>query len=407
MKNNRIIFTAILLLSAGLLFAQSDSDAELSVPNYPALNIIGSQTTEITKPGDYSGLAASIISPLVSNDGTIPSDLAVEFQPYFFDSERRTLDDYIKMNAENAFWPLIGRNSKISIASNELIASDSSLYSRVGIGYRTLLLEPKFSKVYTENVRGPQIGAITILITAIHAGKSLNEAEILDTYKKDYPESQEVIDIITNVNISPETKISKLNQLIEEFNKPKSWVDSAVYDVSLRKGLSIEFATAASFDFKDRNISNAAAFQRWGVWFNFTYKISDKSPKGFYINNLSLLTRLSNYSLNPTVIFDKSGTFLDGGINFQLGLSKRLDLTGEYILRYAASDFSIQMAEDVTNVASGTIESKLSATLVLHISDNVSSTFSYSLINGEQSYTPENIQMLVLGLTAAILPLKK
>jgi|GEM_PF-2926273 len=406
MKNIRLIYTALLLLLVGSLFAQSDSKADLTVPNYPALNIIGSQTTEITKPGGYSGLEATIISPLVSNDGTIPSDLAVEFQPYFFNSERRTLDDYIKMNKDVDFWRLIGRNSKISIASNDLVASDSSQYSRVGIGYRTLLFEPKIDNVFTDKKYIiDRIQKIERIIDAINSDEKLNPKKVREIYKKDWEHADEILRIALSSEFTKEKKDTMLTDIQDLLNPDEPVVDPTVYNLDMRKGLFIEFAAAASIDFEDRNIYNAAAFQRWGAWFNFTYKLPDKG-KSFYLNNISLLTRLSNYSLDPTVVFDNSGTFFDSGLNLQIGLTKRLDLTGEYILRYAVSDFSTQMGEEVTNVASGTIESKLSATLVLHISDNVSTTFSYSLINGEQSYTPENIQMLVLGLTAAILPLK-
>jgi len=408
MKNIKLFCTVLLSVLASSILAQSDSDVEITVPNYPALNIIGNQTTEITKPGDYSGFETTIIAPLVSNDGIIPSNLAIEFQPYFFSSKKRTLYDYLETNYNRKFWKLIGRSSKISIASNDLMASDSSLYSRVGIGYRTLLFEPKITKTYTEANRMKQINSLNILIQAIDSGKILTEGQVFSQYKKEWKYSTEIIEITQNLLYKKEEIILELKKILDKLNNGNPWVDPAVYNLDLRKGLFIEFATAASFDFEDRNVSNAAAFQRWGVWFNFTYKISDKKERRIlHVNNVGLITRLSNYSLNPTVVFDKSGTFFDGGLNIQLDISKRFDLTGEYILRYAASEFSTKMGEEFTNVPSGTTESKLSATLVLHISNNVSTTFSYSLINGEQTYTPEDIQTLVLGLTAAILPLKK
>jgi hypothetical protein len=271
------------------------------------------------------------------------------------------------------------------------------------------------SKAYPSN--NPQrISGIEAIKDALKANVTVDKNLVQKEFNTTWEGYDRVLTTSTSTALTKEEKIQKLKEIQDEIAKnPEAWVAPEVYDFNLRKGLFIEWAIATSFDFEDRNIANPATFQRWGTWFNFTYMFDDekvdpttkkKSKKQFYIKDLTLMLRGSNYSLDPTVIFDRSGTFIDGGLNVQLGLAKKLDLTAEYIYRYSANDFTMLSGENKVNVASGTQESKLSATLVLHVTDNVSTTFSYSLVNGDQSYSPESLQMLLLGLTAAILPLK-
>ena len=69
----------IFLLNFQSYFSQDKSASDIQVPSNPSLMIIGIQSAEITKPGNYTGLFSSLLSPIVSNAGNLPTDLAFEF----------------------------------------------------------------------------------------------------------------------------------------------------------------------------------------------------------------------------------------------------------------------------------------------------------------------------------------
>ena len=168
----------ILFLALSAIFplvAQEKGSTEMTMPEYPALSIIGSQTSEISKPGDYTALLASVISPMVSNNGTIPANLALEFNPYYFKAEMRTLDDLKNRDV----WSSLKRTSKISIASNTVLGSDSIVYSRVGLGYRAFLLDGKLNGIYTEHIaEADMISDLTFLVDAIgNESAEINKAK--------------------------------------------------------------------------------------------------------------------------------------------------------------------------------------------------------------------------------------
>ncbi|MCT4625300.1 MAG: hypothetical protein N4A46_16875 [Schleiferiaceae bacterium] len=389
---------------------QKERSTEMTIPEYPALSIIGSQTSEITKPGDYTALLATVVSPMVSNNGTIPANLALEFNPYYFDADRRTLDEYLNRDA----WSSIKRTSKISIGSNTLLGSDSITYARVGLGYRTFICDGTLTNLYTEKITNADlIGSLTFLKDKILRNWKRDslyniddaEAQSLMSVLKLDTESKLAKDMITMLQsdrLSIEEKAVKIEQIRDAYaDDEASWVRKDVYNRFIRSGFFWEFAAAVSIDFAQQKIDKGE-LQRFGVWSIFTWR-----PKKAEVFDASALVRYSNYSLDPTVVFNQSGSFGDLGVNLKWKPAKWLTLSGEYILRYGFNDHQIKNGENMrVNVASGAQESKLSLIGVIHVTDKVSTTFTYSNINGEQSYNTENLSSLLIGFTAAILPVK-
>ena len=62
----------ILSIFLNNVYSQEESKSDIQLPSSPALSIIGMQNSETSRPGNYTGLYPSLISPLVSNNGIIP-----------------------------------------------------------------------------------------------------------------------------------------------------------------------------------------------------------------------------------------------------------------------------------------------------------------------------------------------
>ena len=374
-----------------------ESSPELQIPSSPGMNIIGVQNAEITKPGNYTGIYTNLISPILSNNGTIPTDLAVEFSPFYLESRDITWKEIDKTN--------VYRDLRISIASNSVLNSDSILFSRLGIGFRTNLMGGKINNIDQKKIKLSMPAEIntTIMIIESEIYGSIDTADVKKiTEKITYPSIKlEVIKIIEDNRNNKQillAKLKKLNKTIDDLVE----VDGSRQDYSLRTGHFLEIAGAFALDFPNNTI-DYSEINRWGIWLNYTYRPSLKNTA----IDIGAIVRISNYSFDPTIIFDSNSGFIDYGISFNWKITKtKFIFSGELIGKAGFSDFKATENENEFDFK-GVTESKWNFSIGYQITPNTLWSFSFSDINGNSDYLNNNTLQFLMGLSAALAPLEE
>jgi len=392
----KFILTIVILLAFCDMKSQ-EASPELQIPSTPGLSIIGVESAEITKPGNYTGVYTSLISPIISNNGTIPTDLAIEFSPFYLKSRDITYKELDKTN--------LYRDLRISVASNSVMSSDSALYPRLGLGIRTNLLAGRINKVDGDGIKLSMPAEIQTTIFKVESGQygdvdtaSVDKLTEHITYKS---LKQKVINIITSNKSNKEELLKELSELQEDI-EGRVEVDGSRWDYSLRTGHFIEFAGAFALDFPKNTIDHSE-INRWGIWFNYTYRPSMEKQSV----DLSAILRLSNYSFDPTIIFDDGSFFGDLGISINWRVPKlKFIVSAEFIGKAGISDFKVTENENEFTFTSVT-ESKWNFSIGYQITSNTLWSISFSDINGNSDYLKDNAMQFLMGLTAALAPMNK
>lgn len=144
MKKKLIAFAISFVLCVSILpaLAQTQDSTlvemyllDFSVPDMPAFKALGTDPSNLLRPGDPKKFAATL-SPFFSNgQGVIPKNFAVEFSPWKLASSNWTLSEYNSQPAKRFLY-----NSSFSIGT----VTDSTEYSnKVAVGYRVSFLSRK------------------------------------------------------------------------------------------------------------------------------------------------------------------------------------------------------------------------------------------------------------------------
>jgi hypothetical protein len=392
------ILVAITFLINNAVYSQVKTKTDIQIPSTPGMSIIGIQNSEITKPGNYTGLYTSLISPIVSNNGTIPTDLSLEFSPYYLESRDVTYKELSKTD--------VYRDMKISIASNKVNAPDSSTFSRVGIGFRTNLLAGDITVLSRNKITLAVAGDIETTINIINS-KIYGNPDTADINKfiqhisdKDIKRRvKKVIEL--NKNDSIEGLVYELNVIKTEIEHLIK-VDPSRWDYSLRTGHFLELAGAFAIDFP-KNTIDYSKINRWGIWLNYTYR--PKTTIKFI--DFGAILRISNYSFDPTVIFDNKSIFSDFGASINVKIpNTKFVISGEMIGKYGLSDFKATENSNQYTFKSVS-ESKWSWSIGYVISDNILWSTSLSEISGNSDYLKRNSLQFLMGLSVALVPMKQ
>lgn len=381
-------------------FAQDNSKSDIQVPGTPGMSIIGVQNAEITKPGNYTGLFTSLVSPVVSNNGTIPTDLSLEFSPYYLQSRNITFNE---LNRTDIF-----RDLKISVASTTVIASDTTTFSRMGIGFKTNLLSGKYT-VKSKNEKDVTLAIandVETAISKINSGiyGSLDTADVslfTDHIIERNDDLKGEIEKIINRNKDNQSLVIEGLKELETKIEASIVIDASRWNYSLRTGSFLEFAGAFAIDFPE-NTFNKSEINRWGLWFNYTYR--PKNQLGVF--DFGAILRISNYSFDQTVIFEDQAVFGDIGGSVNLRVPKtKFTVSGEYIGKFGFSDLKASEGENQYTFKS-VIENKWNLSVGYQITKNTVWSMSLSELNGNSDYLKEKTMQFLMGISASLVPLK-
>ncbi|MEI6747936.1 MAG: hypothetical protein ACOYMF_05855 [Bacteroidales bacterium] len=395
MKKVLISFGFILLFQ--FTANSQETDPELQIPGSPGMDIIGVQNVEISKPGNYTGVYSSLISPIIANNGTIPTNLALEFSPYYLESRDLT---YKELNKTNLF-----RDFKISIASNSVTDSDSNHFSRLGMGFRTNLISGKINNPVKKKMTLSVPAEIRTTINKINSGifgniDTADVSKFID-HITDKELRQRVADIITGNKDNKDKLLNMLTELNDEIDKLVE-IDGSRWDYSLRTGHFVEIAFALALDFP-KNTIEYSDINRWGIWLNYTFRPESKNQA----IDFSALVRISDYSFDPSVTFNNGALFADLGVSVNWKIPKsKFVVSGELVSKVGFTDIEANKGENEYTFKSVT-ESKWNGSVGYQITPNTLWSVSFSDINGNSSYLKNNSMQILMGLSAALAPIRK
>lgn len=373
-----------LFLIWGLAVNAQGKMSDIQYSSTPAATIIGTQNKEVNTIHNYEVLYTELISPIVSTENNLPTNLNVEFAPFFLKSRNITLTE---LNTLSNFH----KRARISISTAKVAVDSVSSFSRAGIGLRFNVIHPQYTVLAPFNdlltiVDRLDLTTVTgIPDAALFPGGNLDFA-VLFAGINDAPVKQKVIEIFAKINTGAVADRQTLKTKVEEYR------DAYEFEGS-ENGFSMDVAGSFALDFPDNTISYSR-INRWGAWLNASYKMKYLSVAG--------IGRFSNYSFDPDIIFD-SVTFVDLGINVSFDI-KKLKLSAEYIGKIATSDTKFaDSADTIENVT----EHKWDASLSYQITDNYLISLSYSEAKGNNDYFKEKTNQLLVGLSAAIFSFKQ
>lgn len=395
------ITVAILFITCiGNLYSQDKTKSDIQIPGSPGMSIIGVQNIEIAKPGNYTGLYSSLISPIVSNNGTIPTDLSLEFSPYYLESRDVTVNELSRID--------LYRDLKFSIASTNVINADSSAFSRMGLGFKTNLLSGIITVLSKNETTLAIANDVNTVIDKINSGLygELDTANISEftnhINKKDKKVKKEIEKIINAGKGNKEVVILQLEEYRDKVEQLIN-VDASRWDYSLRTGSFLEFAGAVAIDFPD-NRFNYSMINRWGIWLNYTYRLKNRME---YLDFGAIL-RISNYSFDPTVTIENEVLFGDIGASINIKIpDTKFIVSGEFIGKFGFTDLVVMIDKENQFKFKSVTENKWNLSVGYQITDNVIWNMNLSEIKGNKDYLKNNTMQFLMGISAAIVPMKK
>lgn len=393
----KIVTLACLIVIIISTVRAQDASPEIQIPSSPALNIIGVQSAEISKPGNYAGVYANLIAPILSNNGTIPTDLAVEVSPFYLEARNITWKELEKINPY--------RDLRISVASNSVIDSTALVFSRLGIGFRTNLLTGKINNIDGRKIKLSTLNDINTTYNNINRAQygTIDTANVdsITRHITDKILKKRVQRIIVDNKTNKDRLLEELDILLDELNK-KLKPNGSIYDYSLRTGSFLEIAGAFAIDFP-KNTINFSEINRWGIWINYTYRPRSKNQA----IDIGAIARISNFSFDPTIVFDGGSIFGDLGISINWHIpTTKLIVSGEFVGKAGMSDIKSSDA-DHQFTFTGVTESKWNTAVGYQITPNTLLSISFSDIAGNSDYLQDNTMQFLMCLSAALAPMKK
>lgn len=378
------------------LLAQSVQEIDLEVPAVPATAILGNPGMEINSVGNYSALISSITSEIGQGGSNLPTNLALEFSPYYSKSRGDLrIGDYTQ--------PDIYRDLKLSLASKEYTYEGTDqTYNRIGIGARTYLL---VGDIPVNSIRYlNHLTQVPGFIMEIHdvidsLDQPLDRAIIIgmlnsnSTLIPDVQNRNSWADSIMvylssrGVPLDNQTQVKQaLVQFVSDkrnqLSSDKQVVDN-VYNLSERTGSILELNAAISLDFPTSDVAYSQ-LNRFGLWLAYHYIPKDESR-----SEVSFIGRFSNYSYDPADM-DLDSYYLDIGASVTLPVfSNDIEVSLEYIYR--------------DNLATAAREAKTNLTLSYKLTPQTVLQVTYNQFQGTWEYSNlENPSQMLLGVAYAL-----
>ena len=284
---------------------------ELRVPDAPALSIIGSPKTEISRPGTPRAFGLSLIEAFSDSEAGIPQNLAIDLAPYWWSKRTfNTLDDYIcgtnNLNVPEApncepigFGESLLRSLTLSIGSSqedvEIGGEDVDL-TRLGLGLRFSIITGEINPAFIEKYNSVSPENVCILKVENDEKLELSDSE-KQKCRKERTEA-----------------LTELGKELEELN-------------ATRVGWQLDFALASALDFEDDSFDDAE-FSRFGTWLTASYRPTSD-------NKASAVTFLgvARYLYNDFDDADDSLVDLGGRVIWN-PVANPLSLSLEYLRRF-------------------------------------------------------------------------
>lgn len=366
----------------GLFVNAQDNIGDIKYTSTPAATIIGLQNKELNTINSYETLYTELITPIVSTNNNLPTNINLEFAPYFLKSRDITANELSKLSN-------IWKRAKISISATKVDIDSENSFSRSGIGLRFNVIRPQYQPLNALN-------DLLTIITLLELTNEISDDDLFNNGQLDFhvlfkdindeQVKQKVITVYnsirTNTTADRKTLKEKLIEIEGEFEAAKS-----------EYGFSMDIAGSFALDFPENTISYSR-ISRWGAWMNVSYKEN--------VLAFATIGRFSNYSFNPDIILDNT-LFIDIGVNLTINIDK-LKLSAEYIGKTAMNDAKLM---DTGITFDKVTEHKWDAALSYQITDKYLISLSYSEAKGNSDYFKEKMNQLLIGVSAAIFSFKK
>ena len=355
------LLVAVVLASQAPLSAQEDESSidvnwdELRAPYSPAFTLLGVAPTSIERPSAPREFWASITSTLDGGTRDVPTDLAIEFAPYWwFDHADLAYDDY----RQRDLWSRILQTASVSIASTEIPARDSApglTGARLGFGVRFQLLEGRAPTAIGEGLEELE--------------NRLRDAQLLfldaDTLEELRVEEARLLLALGDESVAPEDRQALTTDLAQlqatmaqmELRLRAAGVDTdnlgqerdraqarlterarALRDVDRQRvGWVAEFASAAAADFPEGE-AGSGQFTRGAGWFTLSYtpEARDEDDSDERVARASAFTGLALGRVQWEDVDGADDQSYDlGGRLIWRAPASPLSLSAEYLHRFA------------------------------------------------------------------------
>jgi hypothetical protein len=300
--------------------AQQVSIDELRSPTSPAFTILGVAPTNVVRPNTPRELAVEWLSAQGSDDGNLPSDLALEFAPYWLANHPDlTFSEYY--NNRNIAKTIL-RSFSVSVATTD-IPDETVEGTTLGVGVRFLLFAGD---------KSPELDGKVAALKKIQDDMLNCVPDIPDNPGEDAPSTCSEAEIA-----ALESKLSKAGREIGGLQ---------------RSGWVVETAFAASRDYPDADEASSRDRQT-GAWLTASYRMRDP-------DELTLL-------MAARLLEDKSGTTK----------TRMTDLGGRFI--YQASSMPISLSLEVMHrdIEDGESDTSVLGVLEYPINDMIRLVASY------------------------------
>jgi hypothetical protein len=243
MRAMRTVFLSILVAHSGTVcFGQTGdvnvkkevSIEELRVPSSPAFTMLGVAPTEVERPSTPRALALSLVSATERSGSGIPTDIAMEFTPYWWKSHPDlTFSQYYA--DDKGIGDTIAQTLAVSLGTTDLEDQAGVSGARTALGLRFMLRQGK---------RDPDL-----------------QERVVDLQK-------EQLKLLECVPDEPKEPMDEACISAAEHGVRKA--RERVAEKAQRVGWTVEFAAAATRDFPE-NDSNQGANTRVGGWLTGSY----------------------------------------------------------------------------------------------------------------------------------------
>ncbi|MBR8535429.1 hypothetical protein KDU71_07640 [Carboxylicivirga sediminis] len=295
MKYSVVLFGWLLGLS---FISGQEKLNNLKAPSSPASSILGLQPSIVLTPKSYQALETALFSNFIDdNKVVVPSDLAIEFTPYWVDKKGMTIKDYLLPETFES----LKRGSSFSLASTQSFAlGDETNTNALAFGYRTsiFLKSDDYETYITETITKLRLSASIIAFINSQASSMINRLEYEEFIKEiesvifnaihsklvDVDVSQLVSNLMTHVREipirlylnNPDKFGDEFNSIVFYFFKDQSAYEGLKDHIKNRYGFILDFAYAGVLNFPT-NEFDFSYVPKQSLWFAPSYAFQKKN----------------------------------------------------------------------------------------------------------------------------------